>query len=167
MSRTLSATVSAAVAEETTQPVYLIDMAWDTPVKAATWDTNISWNGDTWIASGLHVTGLSANGGSLIMPKGDSDPWLALVMGEIPRNRTISVYEYHTDFTVSPNVSDAQLLFSGYMDGAVIGTSIRVTLIESAIKKAFPPTDIDRPIYTHLLSSGTVLRYGNDVVTVQ
>ena len=167
MTRTVSATISIAVAQETTRPIYLIRMGWATPVLVATWDQTITWNAETWVASGLTVSNLSGSGGTLDMPNGDTDPWLALVMGEIPRNRTIQIYEHHTNYTVSPAVSDAVEIFAGYMDETTIGNSIRMNLIESATKKGFPPTSIDRPTYTYLLPSGLRIQWGNDVVTVQ
>jgi len=166
MTRTVSATITTAIAQETTRPIYLIRMAWATEVRAATWDQTVTWNSETWVASGLSVSNLTSSGGTLTMPNGDTDPWLALVMGEIPRTRVIQIYEHQTDYTASPNVSDAVEIFYGYMDQAVIGSSISVSLIESATKKGFPPGSIDRPTYTWLLSSGTRLQWGNDVVIV-
>ena len=167
MTRTVSATISTAVAQETTKPVYLIRMAWATEVRAATWPEAISWNAETWIASGIRIASLNTNGGVMEMPCGDSDPWLALVVGELPRGRAISIYERHTNYAVSPAVSDAVLVFTGVMDSFTAGNSIRVDLIESATNKAFPFTGIDRPTFTHLLPSGTRLQWGLDTIIVQ
>lgn len=172
MTRTLTATISAAITDTKTKPIHLIHMGWDaasptpTYLRAATYDSNITWGGHTWIASGLNVTNLDANGGNLEMPMGDSDPWLALVLGQLPRNRTIDIYERQTNFAVSPHASDAVLIFSGYMDEAQIGNTIRVNLIESATRKGFPPGRIDRPTYTHLLKPGTRIQWGLDTVMV-
>ena len=167
MTRTVSATISTAVAEETTRPIYLLRMAWDTEVRAATWGANLSWNSETWVASGIRITSLDTNGGTMDMPMGDTDPWFALAMDEIPRGRAISIYEYHTNFTVSPNASDAVLVFTGVMDEFTASDSIRVRLIESATNKVFPFTSIDRPTYTHFLPSGTRLTLGTDTIVVQ
>ena len=166
MTRTVSATITTAIAQETTRPIYLIRMGWATPVLAATFDQTITWNSETWVSSGLAVSNLTGSGGILEMPNGDSDPWLALVMSEIPRTRTIQIYEHQTNYTASPVVSDAVEIFAGVMDQAVIGSSISVSLIESATKKGFPPGSIDRLTYTWLLSSGTRLQWGADVVIV-
>jgi len=166
MTRTVSATITSAIAQETTRPVYLIRMAWDTEVRAATWAASISWNAETWVASGITITALDMNGGTMEMPVGDTDPWLSLVLGEVPRERAIEVYEYHTNLAASPIASDAVLVFSGVMDDVTISDSIRVRLIEGATNKAFPFTNIDRPTYTYLLPSGTRLAWGADVITV-
>ena len=166
MTRTVSATISTAVAQPVTKPIHLIRMGWGTEVRAATWGQNISWNSETWTASGLEVTGLDANGGTLTMPASLSDPWLALVVGEKPINRTIQIYEHHTNMTVSPHVSDAVLVFSGYMDEAQIGQNIRVTLIEGTQRKGFPAGRIDRPTYNYLLPPGSRIQWGYDIVMV-
>jgi len=164
MTRTVSATVSTAVAQETTRPIYLIRMDWDTEVRAATWGANLSWNAETWIASGIRITSLDMNGGVMEMPMGDADPWFALCMDELPRGRAISIYEHHTNYTVSPNLSDAVLVFTGVMDEFTANNVIRVRLIESATNKTFPFTSIDRPTYTYLLPSGTRITTGTDVI---
>ena len=166
MTRTVSATISTAVAQETTRPIYLIRMAWASEVRSATWAANISWNAETWTASGIKITALDTNGGTMEMPCGDADPWLSLVLGELPRNRAISIYEHHTNYTVSPNVSDAVLVFTGVMDEFTASNVIRVRLIESATNKSFPFVSIDRPTFTYLLPAGTKLAWGIDTITV-
>ena len=166
MTRTLTATISTGAGQEVTKPVYLIRIGWATETRSATWDSNISWNSETWTAASVRISNLTANGGTMDMPNGDADPWLALVQAEIPRDLAVNIYEHHTDYTVSPAVSDAALLFSGFMDAVSIGDSIRVNLVQGTTKKVFPPTEIDRPVYTYLLSAGTVIQYGDDTVTV-
>lgn len=148
-------------------------MGWDTAsplptwLRVATWDTNISWDSQTWIASGVDVRGISASGGSLEFPMGSDDPWLSLVQTQVPRGRSVTIYEYHTDFSVSPHASDAVQVFSGVMDDAEIRYNrIRVGLIESATNKSFPPTSIGPPTYNYLLAKGTRLFWGPDIVTV-
>jgi hypothetical protein len=167
MTRTVSSTTSAAVAQDVTKPVYLIRMGWVTEVRSATWAENISWDSETWTASGLSVKGLDSDGGTLMMPLGDDDPWLDLVVDENQRNRTIQVYEHQTDYTASPVVSDATLIFEGFMDQATIGDEIQVTLIENKKHKSFPPTSIDRPIYNWLLTTGTKIVWRGGIIEAE
>lgn len=166
MTRTVPANVTAAIANETTKPVYLIRMGWDVEVRAATWAASISWNAETWVASGINIRTLDMSGGLMEMPVGDSDPWMALALGEIPRERAIQIYEYHTNLAVSPMVSDAVLVFAGVMDEMTLTDKLSIRLIEGATNKAFPFTNIDRPTYTYLLAAGTRLAWGTDVITV-
>ena len=166
MTRSVSAITSAAVAQDATQPIYLIRMTWDTEQRICTWDTNISWNSETWTASGAEIRDLSGESGTLILPNGEADPWLALVNSEIPLDRAIEVYEHHTS-TASPAGSDAELVFAGYMDGADIsGLKIQIGLVEGRTNKGFPPTSIGPPTYNYLLPVGARLIWGADVITV-
>ena len=166
MTRTVSAVYAAAVAQDTTTPVYLIRMAWATEQRICTWDSNIIFNAETWTASGASVDGLSADGGTLKLPNGDADPWMALVDTESPLDRAISVYEHHTS-TASPAGSDAELLFSGRMDGArITKDGIQIEMIKGRNNSGFPPTSIGPPIYNYLLTAGTRLFWGPDVITV-
>ena len=166
MSRVISSQTEAAIAEEATRPIHLVRMGWNTEVRAATWDTAITWNSEVWIASGIDASNIDANGGTLRLPAGDDDPWIGLVNSENTRDRTIEVYEYHTDFTASPNEHDATLIFTGQMDAWTLGDSIQITLIESLQNKHFPPTSLGPPTYNYLLPVGTRVQLGYDVLIV-
>lgn len=167
MTRTVSTTTQNATAEDVTQPIYLIRMAWDTERRAATWAVDVPWDSEIWSASGAECDGVDANGGVLILPIGEDDPWLNLVQTEVPRGREITVYEHQTDRTVSPETSDAVEIFSGVMDETVMThRGIRISLIEGQTNKVFPPSAINPPIYNWLPSVGTRLIWGHDSVTV-
>lgn len=173
MTRTVSATISAAIAEDVTQPIYLIRMGWDLASpdvnrRIATWDTAISWNSETWEGSGADISRLGPGGGTLRLPNGDADPWLNLVTTQYPKGRTIDIYEYHTDFTASPIASDATLLLSGVMEDCEISQrGITINFIESLLNKAFPVSSINPTVYTHLLTAGTRIYWGPDIVLVE
>ena len=163
MTRDVPVAVAAAIAEEATQPVYLIWMDWDdtsSPERIAAWGQDIDWDSMTWAASGAEVRGLSVNGGELVLPNGEDDPWLALVMAQTPRGRAIDIYEYH--------VSDAVHIFSGLMDSANINhIQISIGLIEGLRTKKFPPGSINSTDFPHLLSGGDRLFWGIDTVLIE
>ena len=172
MSRSVSAVTSVALAQDTTRPIYLIRMGWtaaspDVTRRIATWDTDLSWNSETWTASGAEVSSLSPGGGTLQLPNGDADPWLSLVTTQIPRGRAIDIYEYHTSWG-SPSGSDAEHIFSGLMDDCEITPSkITIGFIDGLLNKVFPVTSIDPTVYTHLLATGQRLYWGPDIVMVE
>ena len=166
--RTVSATITSAVSKSATQPVYLVDFTTGTspnePAQwlCATWDTAISWNGSTWVASGANISNLTAGGCTFTLPA--SNAWLGAVLRGV-RGKPIRVYEHHTDSTVSPQ-ADAVLLFSGIMDGLVLADDIKISAIANSQSKGFPVTSIDRPTFTHLLKSGDRITWGADTVIV-
>ena len=164
MTRALSATITTAISADDTRPIYLIRMGWAVEVRAATWQSSISWNSETWQASAVQVVSLDASGGVLEFPIEDNGPWLSLVLNETPRDRAVQIYEHHTNYAVSPAVSDAVLVFSGVMDEAQIAGNIRVSMVESSQAKGFPPTSIDRPVYNYMLTSGQSVQWGNDTL---
>jgi hypothetical protein len=165
MSRTLSATISSAISSQATRPIYLIEMGFSTTVRAATWDQDITWGGYSWVASGITLSNLSANGTRMEFPTGTSDPWLALALNEGTRNTTVSIYEHHYDATASPQ-TDAVLVFTGIMDEVTLSDRMSVSVIESSASKAFPAQSVDLPTFSYLMTPGDQIVWGNQTITV-
>ena len=166
MSRTLSATLSTATSKTATRPVYLLRMGFASEVRAATWGSAITWNSESWIASGAEVDNLDKSGARLRFPIGESDPWMALILNEGTRGRSLQIYTHYTDATASPQ-ADAELVFTGLMDEATITDSITVTAIESAENKGFPSGEIGPPNMNYLPESGTTIAWGTDTLVVE
>ena len=81
MSRTLQATVQTAIGKNATRPAYLLKLGLSdaSPISttyATTWDSNIVWGGDTYLASGIEVRNLTSTGCLVEFPNGSSDPGL-------------------------------------------------------------------------------------------
>ena len=166
MSRESNTTVTSAVSKDHTAPKYLIQMGWSTETRIATWESNITWAGETWTGSGARIRGLKTTGGTLILPNDDDDGWAALVLSEGQQGRTISIYEHHTDISVSPQ-SDALLIFSGEMDQATIGREVMITFIASSRVMRFPHTKVNTSVYTHLLRKGQVIESGSSTLVIE
>ena len=165
--RTLSATITSAVAQDVTQPIYLLRMGFSSELTVATWGADINWNGETWSASGIAVKRLGIKSGSIEFPLADDGPWLSLLLNEGARERAITIYEYHTDLSASPQVSDAVAVFTGIMDGVRITDRAIVEVLESTTAKRFPHTSIDRPVYNYLPVSGSRITWGTDYLVVE
>ncbi len=164
--RTLPTTVSTAIDKAATRPAYLIRIGFATEKRAATWDSNISWNAETWTASGIEVKNLSRIAAILEFPLGVNDPWLALFHAENARGIAINIYQHYTDLTSSPQ-ADAVLMFTGIMDEAVMTDKIRVSVQEKSRVIAFPPDSVGPPKFTHLLKSGTTITWSGDTIKVR
>ena len=165
MSRTLSSTISSAITATATRPIYLVEMGFDTVTRVATWDSLISWGGYSWSASGVSVKGLNSSGTRLMLPNGADDPWLSLVLNQGTRDRTISIWEHHRDESSSPQ-EDAVLVFTGIMDEASITDKIMVSVLDTSRAKTFPVDSVDQPKFTHLMTSGDTIVWGNKTITV-
>jgi hypothetical protein len=173
MTRDTSSDTQTAVAQKVTTPPLLIFMDWASPLRVATWDSDITWNAQTWIASGVRGENINSTGGQLILPN-DTDfsvsPqvnfWLDRI-AEDPLDLAVQVYQYNINKTVSPWISDAEEIFNGIMDRSEVTLrGIRIRLVESRQAKAFPPTSIEPPVYNWLLDIGDRLHWGTDIITV-
>jgi len=172
VSRTLSTIVTSASNQDATTPIYLIEITnWSNTsplqtTRICTWDVNISWNAQTWTASGAEISRIGISGGTLELPNGDGDPWLAIIGNAGTRDIAVTVYEHHT-YTGSPGGSDATQVFTGIMDGdELTDRGFRIALVEGRRNKGFPPTSINRTEYTHLLPKGKRVFWISDIVNV-
>jgi hypothetical protein len=162
---------SATVAKAATRPAYLLRLAFEnespqTDMLACTWDADISWNAETWSASGVEVKNLARAAATLEFPIGENDPWLTPIMAGGTRGRAIQIYQHYTDLTASPQAW-AVLMFTGVMDSAVITDKIRVSAMEKARATSFPPESIDQPKFNHFLTSGSIIVWGGGTLTVR
>lgn len=172
MTRTLSGIIETATGQDSTTPIYLIEIEnWSntSPIQTTricTWDVDITWNSQTWTASGAQIDRLSLSGGTLELPNGDDDPWLGIVANCGTRGIAVTIYEHHTS-TGSPQGSDATQVFEGVMDGDDLTEGgFRISLVEGKRNKGFPPTSINRTEYTHLLKNGDRIFWVSDIVNI-
>jgi hypothetical protein len=171
MSRTLPGQGSATVAKAATRPAYLVRLALENgspsvDMLASTWDSTISWNAETWIASGVEVKNLTRSGCTIEFPLGENDPWLAPINAGGTRGRSVQIYQHYTDTTASPQAW-AVLMFTGVLDSAVMGDKITVSALEKSRSTSFPPETVDQPKFKHLLTPGTVIVWGGGTITVR
>jgi len=171
MSRTLAAPIGTATAKAATRPAYLLRLALENgspavDMLAATWSDDISWNGETWSASGIEVKNLTRAACSIEFPLGENDTWSSVIKAGGVRNRAVSIYLHYTDETQSPQ-ANAELIFTGIMDTVAWTDKIVVSAKEKSRVIGFPPESVDDPKFTYLLTSGRVIVWGGGVITVR
>ena len=102
-----------------------------------------------------------------MLPNGEADPWLDLIVNQGQRGKTLQIYEYQTS-TGSPAGSNAEELFQGTMDASQISNKgIKITFISELLSKSFPHTTISNEAYPYLLTTGARIYWGPDVIRVQ
>jgi hypothetical protein len=171
MSRSLPAPIGTAIVKAATRPAYLLRLALEngspaTDMLAATWDSDILWNGETWSASGIEVKNLSRTACTIEFPLGENDPWAAVIRASGVLNRAVSIYQHYTDLAESPQAG-AELMFTGVMDQAVWSDKITVPALEKSRVTSFPPESVDQPKFNYFLTSGAVIVWGGGVLTVR
>ena len=173
MSRNLPATVSTAIAKAATRPAFLVHLLFTatgaSPTierRAATWDSDIPWNGEIWSASGIEVKNLSRTACTIEFPLGENDPWADLIRDNGVLGFAVSIYQHYTDLAESPQTG-AELVFIGEMDDAIWTDKITVPAQEKSRVTSFPPESVDQPKFNYLLASGTVIVWGGGILTVR
>ena len=171
MSRTLPATVSTAIAKAATRPAWLLRFSVSTasPIGetlAATWDSNISWNGETWLASGVEVRNLTRTRATVELPLGSGDPWLNLINTQGLRGKQLQIYEHYTDETQSPQAG-AVLMFTGIMDTVTMANKATVQVVEISQAIQYPLESVTTDKFTFLLKTGTSIEWSGDTIVVR
>ena len=169
--RTLPTTVTTSITQDATRPAYLLRLGFSnsspmTETLAATWDSNIIWNGETWLASGVQVKNLTRTSVSLEFPLGENDPWLDIIKVSGTRGRSIKIYQHYTDLTASPQAG-AVFMFTGIMDQESMEGSIKVSAQEKSRVTSFPPESVGPDKFNFLLKSGEVIDWNGTTLKVR
>jgi len=163
MPKTLSSTLTAAIAANVTTPIYLARIGFSAETYDSTWGAAIAYDSKSYIASGMSIPQLSDRRAVMELPA--TNTWLGLILNEDTRDKDIWLYRHYKDVAASPT-SDTVLVFRGIMDEATIDDRIRIEIIEASSAKQFPPTLIDKPTFNFLPVAGTRIEWGNDTVIV-
>ena len=128
MSRTLSTATDAAVAATTTQPGYLVHIAWSTPSRLTSGRSPLNWNGYVWLATDIRVDGLKwdkagQQTGSLTLGNSEQQ-FSALALNEGVADVPVSIWAYDRSATAA---GDPVLVFSG-VGGKLAANDDRLTL---------------------------------------
>jgi hypothetical protein len=134
--------------------------------RAATWDSDIPYGGETYIASGIEVRSLSRTACTIEFPLGENDPWADLIKDNGVLGFAVTIYQHYTDLTASPQAG-AELMFTGIMDQAVWVDKITVPAQEKSRVTSFPPESVDQPKFNYLIPSGTVIVWGGGILTAR
>ncbi|PUB82372.1 MAG: hypothetical protein DBP02_15070 [gamma proteobacterium symbiont of Ctena orbiculata] len=139
--RNLSATVSTAVAQDSTTPVYLVELGYAPAIRLSTVG-DVSWNGQNWIDSGVEVRSIRQTKGggqtaSLRLLNHDN-AYGALVLGNGIRDIPVDIYQLYGSDPYA--VDDAEHLFSGVISGVPsIDDYVTMTLVSDGVLTARTP----------------------------
>ncbi|KAA9133453.1 hypothetical protein F3N42_03630 [Marinihelvus fidelis] len=159
MPRTLSGTIEAAIAEDLTTPVYLVEADLDTPVY---WTTSfqVVWNGQNWLPVGVRVGRLNDDTTTLQIPNLDNIG-VGLILVDGVRDRLFKIYEYHD--------GDAVEVYRGYGGESTLDIeSASLTLHRTRRDRTHAPrTRVAPPLFTRLPRPGAKITWGDTIITVE
>ncbi len=160
--RTLHSTLLATLGATVTQPGYLVQIDFSTPVRLSTLG-DLSFNGYTWTAADIKVRGLGVDekggqGGSLVFANTLDDVG-ALVLGEGIADRRVRVWACDAGAA-----THSVAIFDGVGDDASIAENgaVTITLAASAMATShWPRRRINRATgFTTLMPAGARLTVG-------
>lgn len=153
--RTLTGTLIAELGLTVTRPGYLVSIGFSTPQYYSTLG-NVTWGGDTWLATSLKVEGLqrtTKTGRAALLRFGDADQAMAaLTLNEGVADRAVRIYAVYAGAS-----GDAVLELSGVGDACEINQDVAISVVEfAAIKAQLPRRRISKESgFNTMIPSGT------------
>lgn len=165
--RTLSAALQSALGGPVQRPAWLVELGMSSTVRLSSYG-NVSWNGQSWTAADLDVSGLKVGAlqaaGALVFGNAD-DAFGALFLNEGPTDKTVKIWGYDAAATAA---NDPVQLLDAVGAGAQIGTrEVRVGL-RDAVEYRLGPRAIVAPEYGFhlLLPAGRTLMINGVSITL-
>ena len=172
MTRFLSPPTATGTSAPVTLPGYLVEIDFATPIYLSS-RGNLTWNGQSWIAWDVRITGLGIDGaassqnGNLTL--GNTDYTIgALVLQQGAAGQVVKVWKFYGE---APAAADPVLVFAGVADAAAIdpdnGTVTMTLQQEGGITQFSPRTYITYASgFSHIPPSGTVIHWNGDTFTL-
>lgn len=170
--RDSTSSTDAALAGPVTEPVILVELGFETVLRYAS-SQNVTWNGQLWtagrLASGrpldLRATPAGNLAGSLALMNHDNTI-SSLIFSEGARGKSCKIWYLYG--TAPYDVDDAQLMFSGLIDGGSINDVVSFDLISTEARDQFVPRlTFNAELFPHMLPAeseiewhGTKYRFG-------
>lgn len=138
--RPLSSATQTAVAGPVTQPIYLVLLGFDTPVRLSSRGV-VDYDSATWLEASfelsddtLRIFNESAQIGQIVLTEGTA-------------GRSVKVYQFY-------DAADVLLQFDGEMGEARIGEFVDITLKRRPPNRT-PRDFVNEPVFSHLPAPGT------------
>jgi hypothetical protein len=151
---------------EATDSFMLVEIGFSTPLRITDYGANITWNGYTWIAQDVKVTGLTQHKGGVsvgsIEIQNMDDTLSALLLIEGARDKTVKVYEGYYD-SAGNLVGMVNIFTNGRTNGAKL--TEKAAVLEIAEERASQLGRAPRRWmntatgFNHLLPDGTKITW--------
>lgn len=173
MTRALTSPTTAAVGADVTQPGYLVQIDFASPLRLSGRGA-ITWAGQSWAAWDVRIDGIgidgaaSAQNGSVTLGNADYTTG-ALVLGEGVSGRAVNIWKFYGE---APALGDPVLVFSGVGDDAIIspdGGVVRIGLQQSGGVTLFcPRTYITRESGRAFLpATGSIIQWNGETFRLE
>ena len=173
MARTLTAAQATEVAKTVgARPGYLVELGFASTLRLTSFESTVTWNSQSWVASGVRVSGITHGAGSaqqarITLPDTDG-AYFAVVRADGLDDRTAKIWSVHGG-PASYALTDPVQLFDGYMDGAPeMAERITISLTTQGNRTMFTPRNRIAPqLFNYLPAHGEKRRWGNVIMIAQ
>lgn len=153
--RTLAAATTSASESAITQPVFLVEMGFNTPVLFSS-KGNVTVGADTFVEASLKVkTGDSAT----VEVFNESTQFGQIVLTEGTAGRSIRIWQFY-------DASDVIEIFNGEMSEATIADSVQIRCKRRPPNRT-PRDFISEPVFKHLPTPGTKINTPTQIITLE
>ena len=156
MPRTLSPNTQTAIQQPITEPAYLMQLGFSTPLRLTTRANTVTWNSQSWFPQGFgrrpvrlsdNIDGVQSG----VMQLTNHDNSLgALLLGEGCAEKSCDIWIIYGSGSLA--LADATHVFCGVMDEAtqIAYRSVTITMFsQNADDKFTPHIKITRPTFNH------------------
>lgn len=169
--RPISTGLQGLIGQTVTLPGYLVAIEFPSQTVRMSSRGTVAWDGHTWLAYDLEVSGLSSDGSGEVagvLRVGNTDNALsALILGDGIAGRPVTIHAFYGD---APAADEVEEIFAGQGDEA--GLDLRVAeikLISDSIARVLLPRGRITPAagFNHLTPPGTVLTWNGEKITLE
>ena len=157
--RTLDAGNASAVVAQTTAPVYLVELGFDSIVRFSTRELQ-DWSGFLWAEASMRV---QVGNTPTVSIFNEATAIGQVLLTEGPAGRSLKIYQRHFDGSL---YTDPVLVFDGEMSTATVGDQVVIT------GKRRPPQRTPRhfatsPWFNHVPAAGTRIETPRQIITLE
>lgn len=144
-----------ALAQPVTQPVYLVQMGFEAPIRFST-RGNVQYGGFTFLEASVRV---NLGDEPVVEVFNENTQFGQIVLTEGTAARPIQIYQYY-------DLGEVRTVFDGEMGAAGIGTWVQIRCKPTAPNNS-PRDVIAEPVFNHLLRSGTKIQTPQQIITIE
>jgi len=153
--RSLDAATVSAAQGVVTQPVFLVEMGFDTPIFFSS-KGNVIFGSDTFVEASMDVkTGQQTT----VSVFNESTQFGQIVLTEGTAGRSIRIWQFY-------DASDVIEIFNGEMGEATIAESVQIRCKRRPPNRT-PRDFISEPVFRHLPTPGTKISTPTQIITLE
>lgn len=161
----------ARVAEYGTRPLYAIELDFSTPYRVTSWDQDITWNGLTFLSTGVKVSGLDHNevaaSVKITIPED-----VSVILGWIVAQgleQAAKIWKFWADSPTKTAfaVTDAEAIFDGIISSAPNVSNVTIFNLKPRVRNRMAPfIRLGKPVNNWNIQPGVIIRWSSFKINI-